>query len=57
MPDTTTQELQTEITLQDLKILANLIEAASARGVLKGADLTVVGGVYDKIITVINTSK
>jgi hypothetical protein len=57
MPDTTTQELQTEITLQDLKILANLIEAASARGVLKGADLTVVGGVYDKIVTVINTSK
>jgi len=57
MPDTTTQELQTEITIQDLKILANLIEAASARGVLKGADLTVVGGVYDKIITVINTSK
>ena len=46
MPDTTTQELQTEITLQDLKILANLIEAASARGVLKGADLTVVGGVF-----------
>jgi len=57
MPDTTTQELQTEITIQDLKIPANLIEAASARGVLKGADLTVVGGVYDKIITVINTSK
>jgi hypothetical protein len=57
MPDTTTQELQTEITLQDLKILANLIEAASARGVLKGADLTVVGGVYDKIVAVINTSK
>jgi|LauGreDrversion2_6_1035139.scaffolds.fasta_scaffold26347_2 hypothetical protein len=57
MPDTTTQELQTEITLQDLKVLANLIEAASARGVLKGADLTVVGGVYDKIVTVINTSK
>ena len=57
MPDTTTQELQTEITLQYLKILANLIEAASARGVLKGADLTVVGGVYDKIVTVINTSK
>lgn len=57
MPDTTTQELQTEITLQDLKILVNLIEAASARGVLKGADLTVVGGVYDKIVTVINTSK
>jgi hypothetical protein len=57
MPDTTTQELQTEITLQDLKVLANLIEAASARGVLKGADLTVVGGVYDKIVNVINTSK
>ena len=57
MPDTTTQELQTEITLQDLKVLANLIEAASARGVLKGADLTVVGGVYDKITAVIKTSK
>jgi len=57
MPETTTQELQTEITLQDLKVLANLIEAASARGVLKGADLTVVGGVYDKIIAVIKTSK
>jgi hypothetical protein len=57
MPDTTTQELQTEITLQDLKVLASLIEAASARGVLKGADLTVVGGVYDKIVNVINTSK
>jgi len=57
MSDTTVQELQTEITLQDLKVIANLIEAASARGVLKGADLTVVGGVYDKIISVIKTSK
>jgi len=48
-----TTEVQTEITVSDLKLLASLIDLATNKGILRAADLTLIGGVYDKIVSVI----
>ena len=49
-------ELQTEITIQDLKVIASVIELASNKGLFKGSDLTVVGKIFDKIIDAVAAS-
>ena len=54
---TLSSELQTEITLQDLQLLSNLIDLAASKGILRAADLTVIGLVHDKISAVIKASK
>ena len=38
-----------QLTLADLASLKNLIEAATERGAYKAAELSVVGGIYDKL--------
>lgn len=55
--DTSIEELSTEITLADLKTIASIIDLATSKGVFKGADLTAVGVVYDKIVSVVNSKK
>jgi len=42
-------ELQTEITIQDLKIIAGVFELAASKGLFKASDLTMVGKIFDKI--------
>jgi hypothetical protein len=48
MSDQTT-ELQTEITIQDLKVIAGVFELAASKGLFKASDLTLVGKIFDKI--------
>jgi hypothetical protein len=43
------QELSTNLTIADLKVIGALIEACSARGVFKAGELVVVGEIYNKI--------
>jgi len=43
------QELSTNLTLSDLKVISQLIEVCSVRGVFKASELTVVGDIYNKI--------
>jgi hypothetical protein len=43
------QELSTNLTIADLKVIGALIEACSARGVFKANELVVVGEIYNKI--------
>jgi|688.fasta_scaffold38766_7 hypothetical protein len=43
------QEISTNLTITDLKVMSQLIEACSARGVFKANELTVVGEIYNKI--------
>lgn len=52
-----TKELQTDITVQDLKVILNIIELASSKGLFKGADLAVVGEVFNKIKESIKASE
>lgn len=37
------------ITLVDLQMLLNIVDLASSRGAFRGAELTQVGGVFDKL--------
>ena len=39
----------TQITIADLDTLKNIVDLASARGAFRGAELTQVGAVYDKL--------
>jgi uncharacterized protein YaaQ len=57
MLDTETQELQTDITVQDLRVILNIIELATSKGLLKAADLTIVGKIHDKILDSIKSAK
>ncbi len=43
------QELSTNLTVGDLKLLASLIELCSARGVLRANELVVIGDLYNKL--------
>ena len=47
------QELQTELTLSDLKVILNIIDYASAKGIFKTIDFTTIGSVYNKIVNVL----
>lgn len=57
MLDTETQELQTDITVQDLRIILNIIELVTSKGLLKAADLTIVGKIHDKILDSLKSAK
>lgn len=51
------KELQTEITLSDLKVLAQVIDLATQKGLFKAADIAVIGAIYNKIVEAINSNK
>tara|TARA_B100001093_G_C26239697_1_gene763827 strand:- start:63 stop:272 length:210 start_codon:yes stop_codon:yes gene_type:complete len=46
-----------DITLQDIQILKNIIDASSQRGLFKGAELKVVGDIYNKLQIVLEKAK
>ena len=41
----------TTITIADLDTLKNIVDLASSRGAFRGAELTQVGAMYDKLTT------
>lgn len=48
MENTTNTPVQ-DITIADLDLLRQVVDLASTRGAFKGAELTQVGAVYDKL--------
>lgn len=42
-------EEKTTITLQDVVLTVNIIDAAVKRGAIEGSELSVVGGIRDKL--------
>lgn len=46
MENTTTD---TQITIADLDVLRNIVDLACTRGAFRGAELTQVGAIYDKL--------
>jgi hypothetical protein len=44
----------TQITIADLDTLKNIVDLASSRGAFRGAELTQVGVIYDKLTTFLN---
>ena len=43
------EQADTSISLQDLQVLANIVDLASQRGAFRGNELTQVGAVFDKL--------
>lgn len=50
-------ELTTNLTINDLKVIASLIEACSIKGVFRASELSLVGGVYDKLASIVSSVK
>lgn len=51
-PETT--DVPESITLVDLQLLVNIVDLASSRGAFRGAELTQVGTVFDKLTKFLN---
>ena len=47
---------QVSISLQDLVIIANLIKVVADRGAIKADEMSVIGGVYEKLVTFLRAS-
>lgn len=50
------KEISTSLTISDMKIINNLIELVSAKGLIKPNDFTLIGSIYEKINMVIKSS-
>lgn len=46
-----------EITSADIKTVLDIINLASSRGALRGNELSVVGGLYDKYLSILEKVK
>ena len=49
------QPSQTGITTQDMMLVLQVIQAATARGAIKPEELSIVGGLYDRICKFLNS--
>ena len=49
-----TNAQNTQITIADLDTLKNIVDLASSRGAFRGAELTQVGVIYDKLTAFLN---
>jgi len=49
MEENTTPQPPVTITVQDLDVLKNIVDLASARGAFRGSELAEVGAVYNKL--------
>jgi hypothetical protein len=50
------KENSTSLTISDMKIINNLIELVSAKGLIRPTDFTTIGSIYEKINMVIKSS-
>jgi len=44
------KEISTSLTLSDLKLINNIIELVSAKGLFRPNDFTAIGTLYEKIV-------
>jgi hypothetical protein len=49
------KELSTNLTISDMKVINNIIQLASARGLFKPSEFIVVGSIFEKINSIIAT--
>ncbi len=47
--DTQVNSVPESISLQDLQVLLQIVDLASSRGAFRGAELTQVGAIFDKL--------
>ncbi len=44
-----TEEISSNLTLSDLKLINNIIEGVSSKGLIKPTEFTTIGSIYEKI--------
>ena len=47
--DRQVKEISTELTLSDMKVINNIIDLTASKGLIRAADFTLVGSIYEKI--------
>jgi len=52
-----TKEISTELTLSDMKVINNIIDLVSSKGLIRAADFTLVGSIYEKINALLKTNE
>jgi len=51
----TVREVSTNLTISDMKVISNIIQLASSRGLFKPTEFTVVGTIFEKINSILAT--
>ena len=54
MTTTVDTEIQTELTINDLRNIALIIELCNTKGIFPTKDLVAIGTIYNKLTTIIN---
>jgi hypothetical protein len=49
------KEITSDLTVSDLRILNNLIEMVSTKGLIKPADFMLIGSIYEKITSLLKS--
>jgi len=49
----TTEEVNVTLTVQDLTLIANIVDLAVQRGAFKGAEVKTVGSAFEKLVEVL----
>lgn len=47
------RELSTNLTISDMKIISNIIQLASSKGLFKPSEFTIVGSIFEKINNIV----
>lgn len=47
------KEISTSLTINDLKIINNIIDLVASKGLIRASDYTLLGGIYDKISSIV----
>lgn len=55
MSDNSIKEISSNLTLSDLKVINNIIELISTKGLIRPTDFTLVGSIYEKINALLQT--
>lgn len=49
------KEISSSLTISDMKVINNLIEVVSSKGLIRPTDFTLIGSIYEKINAVIKS--
>ena len=53
--DESVKEVSTSLTISDMKVISNIMQLASSRGLFKPAEFVIVGTIFEKISSILAT--
>lgn len=57
MENENVKEISTSLTVEDIKILAGIIEACSNRGAIRAVEFIPVGNVFNKLVSILQNTE